>query len=304
MEYNFYSNGKLLLTGEYAVLDGALSLALPARFGQTLNVREIKGNLLHWKSRDADGSIWFETEMDVEELSLQASAPEGSSVKTVLWKMLGQAKMLNPGFLKKGVGYQVETRLNFPRNWGLGTSSTLINNIAQWAGVDAYKLLMNSIPGSGYDIACAQHNTPLLYRLKDDLPEITPISFAPPFSEHLYFVHLNKKQSSRQGISDYHEKKIDRKALVGQISKITEAVHICRDLPEFKNLLEEHEKILSQALEKRTVKASFFADFHGTIKSLGAWGGDFILAVGNTETPAYFASKGYHTILPFKKMVL
>jgi mevalonate kinase len=29
---NFYSNGKLLLTGEYLVLDGAKSLALPTKF--------------------------------------------------------------------------------------------------------------------------------------------------------------------------------------------------------------------------------------------------------------------------------
>ena len=32
----FYGNGKLLLTGEYFVLDGALSLALPTKFGQNL----------------------------------------------------------------------------------------------------------------------------------------------------------------------------------------------------------------------------------------------------------------------------
>ena len=30
----FYSNGKLLITGEYVVLDGAKALALPTKFGQ------------------------------------------------------------------------------------------------------------------------------------------------------------------------------------------------------------------------------------------------------------------------------
>ena len=34
-------------------------------------------------------------------------------------------------------GFKVTTKLDFPKNWGLGTSSTLINNIAQWAQVDA-----------------------------------------------------------------------------------------------------------------------------------------------------------------------
>jgi len=31
---SFYSNGKLLITGEYLVLDGAKALALPTKYGQ------------------------------------------------------------------------------------------------------------------------------------------------------------------------------------------------------------------------------------------------------------------------------
>lgn len=37
----FYSNGKLLLSGEYAVLDGALSLAVPTKYGQLLSVKKL-----------------------------------------------------------------------------------------------------------------------------------------------------------------------------------------------------------------------------------------------------------------------
>ena len=37
----FYSHGKLLLTGEYLVLDGALALAVPCKLGQSLTVRSI-----------------------------------------------------------------------------------------------------------------------------------------------------------------------------------------------------------------------------------------------------------------------
>ena len=57
----FYSNGKLLITGEYVVLDGAKSLALPTKFGQNLSVEKVDSNqLIHWVSYDHDGSIWFE----------------------------------------------------------------------------------------------------------------------------------------------------------------------------------------------------------------------------------------------------
>ena len=45
-----------------------------------------------------------------------------------------------------------------------------------------------------------------------------------------------------------------------------------------------------------------FKDFKGEIKSLGAWGGDFILASGD-DSPSYFKSKGYKTIIKFDDMV-
>ena len=40
----FYGHGKLLLTGEYAVLDGAKALSIPTRFGQSLEVTSIADN--------------------------------------------------------------------------------------------------------------------------------------------------------------------------------------------------------------------------------------------------------------------
>ena len=42
----------------------------------------------------------------------------------------------------------------------------------------------------------------------------------------------------------------------------------------------------------------------GTIKSLGAWGGDFVLATGDEEAQKYFKRKGYKTIIPFQDMIL
>ena len=59
MEQTFYSNGKLLITGEYLVLDGAKALALPTKFGQNLIVEKGKNKEIVWKSFDKDNSIWF-----------------------------------------------------------------------------------------------------------------------------------------------------------------------------------------------------------------------------------------------------
>ncbi len=55
----FYSNGKLLITGEYVILDGALSLAIPSVFGQTLEIIEDESKHISWISKNSDGKIWF-----------------------------------------------------------------------------------------------------------------------------------------------------------------------------------------------------------------------------------------------------
>ncbi len=87
-------------------------------------------------------------------------------VSKMLLKILLEAKRLNPNFLNGKMGYEVHTTLSFPREWGLGSSSTLISNIAQWANVDPFALLSETFNGSGYDIACAQHNRPIIYQIK------------------------------------------------------------------------------------------------------------------------------------------
>jgi len=60
MKKEFYSNGKLLITGEYLVLDGAKAFALPTKFRQNLIVEKGIPQEIQWTSFDADGSIWFE----------------------------------------------------------------------------------------------------------------------------------------------------------------------------------------------------------------------------------------------------
>ncbi len=50
MRQTFYSNGKLLLTGEYLVLDGAKALALPTKMGQNLQVVTHDKPTISWKS--------------------------------------------------------------------------------------------------------------------------------------------------------------------------------------------------------------------------------------------------------------
>ncbi|MBM1104692.1 GHMP kinase [Aurantibacter crassamenti] len=299
---SFYSNGKLLLTGEYAVLDGALALAIPTKHGQSLKVIENNTSQLIWKSYDEKGTLWLEATYSLPTLSKLNSSDTDLSNK--LLQILKEAQVLNPDFLTDLKGCTVETNLDFPRNWGLGTSSTLINNIAQWANVNAFDLLKNSFGGSGYDIACAQNDYPILYQIKEGIPSVQRTSFKKEFENNLYFVHLNKKQNSGNEIARYSNQKIDKKELVKKVSKITNQLIKCDSLQQFEILLNQHESILATALNNQTIKEILFDDFNGSIKSLGAWGGDFILAIGDQNTPVYFKKKGFTTVIPFNKMIL
>ena len=74
------------------------------------------------------------------------------------------------------------------------------------------------------------------------------------------------------------------------------------NLIEFQNCIKKHELLLSKELKRKPIKEILFKDYKGEIKSLGAWGGDFILAAGPIDSPSYFTKKGFKTIIPFKKM--
>jgi len=305
MKTTYHSHGKLLLTGEYAVLDGALSLGLPCKYGQGLTLHTAASPGLRWTSLDHEQNVWFETTISPIELAEGISKPSATSTtRETLLNILREAQKLHPGFLKDATGYDVTTQLEFPREWGLGSSSTLLNNVAQWAGINPYSLLWNAFGGSGYDIACAQEHRPLLYQLKNSRPIVESVVFDPPFKEQLYFVYLNKKQNSREGIANYRSKTFDHASLVDAISKITEAVVLCTELKEFEILLLEHEQLLAKTLELPRIQDQLFPDYTGCIKSLGAWGGDFILATGDAATKGYFEKKGFPTVLSYTDIVL
>jgi len=299
----FYSHGKLLVAGEYVVLDGAMAFALPTVQGQSLHVEPIEEPVLYWTSYDVDGTIWMQEKVCIEQF-LTDEKVLGTDYLQTLVKVLRAAHRQNPKILQKRQGFKVVSKLTFPRLWGLGTSSTWINNVAQWFEINPYQLLQESFGGSGYDIACAQYRSPLFYQLTDPYhPKVELIDFKPVFAQQLYFVYLNEKQSSRAAIEAYRAKK----GLIGneiqRITDISRALAKTADVEEFKRLLREHEAILGTILETQPIQERLFADFNGAIKSLGAWGGDFILVVSATNPTAYFRDKGYATVIPYHQMI-
>lgn len=303
MKQTFYSNGKLLLTSEYLVLDGAIALAVPTKFGQNLEVENGNNQQISWKSFDTDTSIWLDEIISFDEITSK-KLEQNNPIKTTLIEILHEGFLMNPDFISKSNGYHVTTNLTFPRNWGLGTSSTVINNIAQWLQIDAFRLLKNSFGGSGYDIACAQNDVAILYQLKKGNPMVQPIDFNPSFKENIYFVYLNQKQNSKSAIENYRKHKFNLSDSISKINMLTNEILEAKTITSFISTLEKHEAILSAILETKTIKQQLFPDFDGAIKSLGAWGGDFVMVVSPKNPSDYFKSKGFETILSFNDMIL
>lgn len=298
----FYSNGKLLITGEYLVLDGALALAVPTKLGQTMTVEELDELEIIWKSLDEQDTIWFEDVFLMKDLkSERQNHPNEISQRLI--QVLDVVKQLNPQFLETSKGYKITTKLNFPRNWGLGTSSTLINNIAKWANIDAYMLLDKTFGGSGYDIACAQHDSAITYQRKKNNSIVNEVNFNPSFKEHLYFLYLNKKQNSREGIARYKTNETDLSKEILNVNEITLKMIHCTTLKEFQELMNTHETIISKIIQQTPIKKQLFPDFNGSIKSLGAWGGDFVMVASEEDPSSYFQSKGFETLLSYKGLI-
>ena len=317
----YYAHGKLLLTAEYLVLDGAVALALPTKKGQSLEVCRVisKENeqqshdqrlnpKIYWKSLDNKGNCWYECVFECTESGLQTiknTATESKKITATLLGILQTAQKLNPAFLTLEYDQQFTTRLEFDRQWGLGTSSTLIAAIAKLAAVDPFILLAESFGGSGYDIACAIHDSPILYTRTESKPLVQEIVFDPPFQEQLFFVYRNQKQDSKASIAHYRS--LESLALAkatSEINEITKAIQDCKTIELFEILITKHETIISNAIQTPTVKSALFWDYPRAIKSLGGWGGDFILAIGGAKEQEYFIKKGYTTIVSYQDMIL
>ena len=331
MIQTYHSHGKFLLTGEYLVLKGALSLALPLRLGQSIEIEqlEINNNHLYWEAYHPHGK-WFS--VAVERGGFEGFSTDSPQHAIKLVDILQALKQLNPKAFE-GNDLRFTTRLDFDPNWGLGSSSTLIANLAQWANVNPYELLELTFGGSGYDIACATVEGPIYYQLSNsksafrqaqrpslslpvEVPEpvegptplVKPVDFQPSFADHLFFIYQGQKQSSSKEIKAFLEKTnpVDLQKDIESVSEISRAVPTCESLDEFGLLMQCHERIIARCIGQEPVQKRF-PDFEGVLKSLGAWGGDFVLAA--TEWPEsqvreYFKTKRLEVIFGYQEMVL
>lgn len=296
----YHANGKLLLSGEYFVLHGATALALPLKVGQKLSVREgADSNILHWEARYKEEN-WFECELSpVNFTVIKSSDPEKASTLSLVFKTIAK---LNPAFQPKA-GTNFQTTLDADPEWGFGSSSTLISILSQWAGVDAFQLNEMLFNGSGFDIACATAQGPILYT-KDKALQPTELPY--PFADRLLLVYSGKKKNTFPEVSSFLQNNKVSARQIEEMSALSNQFAQCTDQSTFNRLIREHEALVGQLINQQPVKERLFPDFEGEVKSMGAWGGDYYLAScaqPAIESKKHFENKGLNIIFRWAELI-
>ena len=295
-----FSPGKLMLTSEYVAVDGALVLAVPTKLGQEFFFDESddEKSLIYWNAFHQD-QLWLETVIDYKTWTIiETNDPKASEF---ILKVLRNVQQLSDFKFNSNYSYHLKTNLQFPSDFGLGSSSTLMSNLGEWAEIDPFILNEISLGGSGYDVAVAKENSAILY---NRFPERTydKVVFDPVFKDDLIFIHLNQKQDTRDGISHYKSKPTSTE-LINEYSALTRTIAVTQDLEEFSQLMTIHEQKLSDFLEIPTVKEKYFQNCPSFVKSLGAWGGDFVLTSKFGDYEAYFKSRGFDRIFSWLDLI-
>ncbi|WP_185226189.1 GYDIA family GHMP kinase [Chryseobacterium indologenes] len=295
-----FSPGKLMLTSEYFAIDGALVLAVPTRLGQEFffEERKDKKSLILWEAYHQD-KLWLTAVIDYNNWQIvETNIP--SSAEFIL-KTLYNVQQLSTTRFKSDLSYHLKTNLQFPADYGLGSSSTLMNNLGEWADINPFHLNSISLGGSGYDIAVAKEKSAILFQNKPEI-RYEKVDFNPPFKNELIFIHLNQKQDSREGITLYKSKNKSPE-LINEFSDITKKILLCNELESFSELMMIHERKIADFLEILTVREKLFSDCPSFVKSLGAWGGDFVMSAKFGGFKDYFWEKGFTTVFEWPEII-
>jgi hypothetical protein len=87
--------------------------------------------------------------------------------------------------------------------------------------------------------------------------------------------------------------------IIQRISNISKELTAANTIEQFEQLLNEHEQIIADILQIQPVKKQLFGDYPFTVKSLGAWGGDFALFTCRNPEKAitYFQQKAMQPVM-------
>ena len=298
---SFYAPGKILLNGEYTVLVGFEGMALPVKCGQWLdswifNTPQNGTDTLYYQAIDESGNVWFKMNVSIDELLPSSDISiEDKPIADLFLKLL---LMVSDDFFEKGKSIRLETRLEFNRDSGLGSSSTFLVIMSQFFGLSAQKLQTQLFGGSGYDVAISQVQKPLIFWKNEQGVNFRPWKLSQSLTQQWQIVFWGQKVNSRNSSAAVKES-LDRissdPAYKLQLEKILSLTRDAQDIPTLETSLEMMQMFLSQLLDLETPyqALSIKPVSQGLCKWLGAWGGDMLLVNNKIlqEYPAVFKNK-------------
>jgi mevalonate kinase len=250
---SFFAPGKIMLTGEYLVMNGFDCIALPTKLGQWMHVWEFEtptgsSDFIMYQAKDVNGNVWFETKILLPNFEIVDPAQiENIQVD----RIVGILKLADSEFWQAGKSIRIETVLEFERTTGLGSSSTLVKLFSDYLNVDPFKIQFEIFGGSGYDVAVAKFQKPLIYWLTEDDSHWKYWKLNSELSHNWYVVFYGQKMDSRASVSGVQEA-LNHIAEDGfytaQFDKILEMSKNATDMISLESSLEMYQMLLAQAL--------------------------------------------------------
>jgi len=307
---SYFAPGKIMLTGEYLVMNGFDCLAVPTKLGQWMHIWEFEtpdglSDFIMYQAKDNSENVWFETKILLPNFELVDPAQvENIQVN----RLVGILKMTDTEFWQEGKSYRIETVLEFDRNSGLGSSSTLVKLFSDYLNIDPLKIQFDIFGGSGYDVAIAKFQKPLIYWLTEDDSHWKYWKLDGSLTENWHVVFYGQKMDSRASLSGVQEALNDIAEddfYTAQFDKILGMSKSATDMISLESSLEMYQMLLAQALFLPTTYdlLGIKPVNKGLCKWLGAWGGDMLL-VNQTILDAYPRAFENFNIIKWNDLVI
>ena len=169
--------------------------------------------------------------------------------------------------------------------------------------MQSHELSAKSFGGSGYDIACAGHQSPILYQR--DLQNLIHLRSNMPSGRLIMSIKSilsiwDINENSRDAIAHYKGLNPSRKPIEA-MNELSRSFSQCTSFKDAANLIREHELLMASVLETPCLDDKLLERFCFVSKSLGAWGGDFcmVLFPGPMSDLTNIAAKhGLSTVAP------
>lgn len=279
---SFRAHGKLLITAEYLVLLGARALAIPTQRGQRMSVTPRDAGGTEWLARDHRGHVRFHGYLGQGHADLAFA------------EQLVQAANGNNAYPNA----LVETDLEFAAEWGWGSSSSLTALVAAWQQVDPMALHHSVSQGSGFDVACAHASGPIVYQRERPVQSVDLNAWP---TDHIRFMYLGQKQDSQKEVAKFANRDIAN-GVIERMNALTDAFIQAKSAPELMKLMNAHESLMSDVLSQPTIKEQLFRDSAFAFKSLGAWGGDFVMVVAEDPSEFGYLNKSNRLLLSWAEI--